>query len=160
RPDLEGIIGLTARYKKLTFSANLRYCMGAYSYNSALFNKVENISQSKMIYNQDKRALYDRWKQPGDIARFKRIFYYGSDTMDYMSAVSSRFIQKDSYLRGESIKLMWNFTGDKWMESTKLKDLTVSVSMADFFNLSTIRMERGIDYPFQRSVVANLSARF
>ncbi|MDR0506095.1 MAG: SusC/RagA family TonB-linked outer membrane protein, partial [Dysgonamonadaceae bacterium] len=40
RPDLEGIIGLTARYKKLTFSANLRYCMGAYSYNSALFNKV------------------------------------------------------------------------------------------------------------------------
>jgi TonB-linked SusC/RagA family outer membrane protein len=157
RPDIQGVIGLTARYKKLTFHANLRYYIGAYSYNSALFNKVENIFESEIIYNQDKRALYDRWKNAGDIAQFRSIAILNNSNG---TPVSSRFIQKDSYLRGESVKLMWNFTGEKWLNTLKLKDLSASVSMSDFFNISSIRMERGIDYPFQRAVVANISARF
>ncbi|MDR0541311.1 MAG: SusC/RagA family TonB-linked outer membrane protein [Dysgonamonadaceae bacterium] len=157
RPDIQGIIGLTARYRKLTFTANLRYYTGAYSYNSALFNKVENIFQSEIIYNQDKRALYDRWKKAGDIAQFRSIAILNNSNG---TPVSSRFIQKNNYLRGESVKLMWNFTGEKWLNTLKLKDLSASVSMSDFFNISSIKMERGIDYPFQRAVTANISARF
>jgi TonB-linked SusC/RagA family outer membrane protein len=157
RPDIQGIIGLSARYKKMTFSTNLRYYLGAYAYNDALYNKVENIFGTQIVYNQDKRALYDRWKTPGDIAQFRSITILNNENG---TPRSSRFIQKDSYLRGESAKLMWNFAGEKWLESLKLKDLSVGVSMSDFFNISTIKMERGIDYPFQRSVAVNLSARF
>lgn len=40
---------------------------------SALYSKVENISEEQIYYNQDKRALHDRWKQPGDKAKFKSI---------------------------------------------------------------------------------------
>lgn len=154
RPMLEGVMGATARYKKLSLSINLRYRLGAYAYNSALFNKVENISAGNIIYNQDKRALYDRWKQPGDVVAFKKI------GLQDPTPVSSRFIQKDSYLRGESAKLTWNFTGSRWLKTLLLQDLSLSVSMNDFFNLNSIKIERGIDYPFQRALVMNLSARF
>ncbi|MDR1342162.1 MAG: SusC/RagA family TonB-linked outer membrane protein [Prevotellaceae bacterium] len=154
RPTLEGILGATVRYRKLTLNLNLRYRLGAYAYNSALFNKVENISSANIIYNQDKRALYDRWKQPGDVTEFKKI------GLQEVTPVSSRFIQKDSYLTGESVKLTWNFTGDRWLRFLLLQDFSLSLSMSDFFNLNSIRIERGIDYPFQRALVMNLSARF
>ncbi|MDR0892206.1 MAG: SusC/RagA family TonB-linked outer membrane protein [Mediterranea sp.] len=155
-PDLQGVIGLTVRYKKLTLGANLRYFIGAQKYNTDLFTRVENITHSQIIYNQDKRALYDRWKNPGDVAEFKSI---GLVTSAFVP-VSSRFVQKNNYLRGESAKVTWNFTGEKWLKSVLLKDLSVSLSMSDLFELNTIKVERGIDYPFQRSVSMNVSARF
>ncbi|MDR1783752.1 MAG: SusC/RagA family TonB-linked outer membrane protein [Dysgonamonadaceae bacterium] len=155
RPDLEGSGGFTVRYKKIMLSANLRYSFGAYKYNSALFNKVENISSTNIIYNQDKRALYERWHQAGDIAYYKKAGLSNNST-----PTSSRFIQKDNYLRGESFQLTWNFTGDKWLEKCSLKDLSISLSMEDFFNLYSIKIERGITDPFQRAVSLNLSARF
>ncbi len=43
--------------------------------NSTLFNKVENISSGSITSNQDKRALYDRWKKPGDKAQFNESRY-------------------------------------------------------------------------------------
>jgi TonB-linked SusC/RagA family outer membrane protein len=154
RPILEGVLGSTVKYRKLSLSLNLRYRLGAYDYNSALFKKVENISGGNIVYNQDKRALYSRWQQPGDVVEFKKI------GLQDPTPVSSRFIQKDSYLRGESVKLTWNFTGDRWLKALLLQDLSLSLSMNDFFNLNSIKIERGIDYPFQRALVMNLSARF
>ncbi|MDR0865010.1 MAG: SusC/RagA family TonB-linked outer membrane protein, partial [Candidatus Symbiothrix sp.] len=158
RPDIEGIFGFTVRYKKLMVNANLRYSEGAYSYNTALFNKVENISANEVVYNQDKRALYERWRKAGDVTEFKKIQIGITD--EDRTPVSSRFIQKNNYIKGESAKATWNFTGDKWLEAVKLKDFSLSVSMQDFFSLNSTKLERGTDYPFQRSVVLNLSARF
>jgi TonB-linked SusC/RagA family outer membrane protein len=158
RPDIQGIFGFTVRYKKIMLNANLRYYVGAYAYNNALYNKVENIIGSNIVFNQDKRALYDRWHNPGDVSQFKRIFMVITDAD--RTPRSSRFIQKNDYLRGESVKLTWDFTGEKWLKTLNLKDFSVSLSMEDFFNLYSIKIERGTDYPFQRSVVMNLSARF
>ena len=50
---------------------DFRYRLGGHTFNSVLFDKVENIGTSELIYNQDKRALYDRWQKPGDKAQFK-----------------------------------------------------------------------------------------
>ncbi|MDR3219739.1 MAG: SusC/RagA family TonB-linked outer membrane protein [Dysgonamonadaceae bacterium] len=158
RPDIEGIVGFTIRYKKLMLNTNLRYSMGAHTFNTALFRKVENISRESMVYNQDKRALYDRWKETGDISEFKSIEMVTRPTE--RTPVSSRFVQKNNYLRGESAKLTWNFTGEKWLKSVRLQDLSLSLSMEDFFNLTSIQVERSTDYPFQRSVIMNLSALF
>ncbi|MDR1762545.1 MAG: SusC/RagA family TonB-linked outer membrane protein [Dysgonamonadaceae bacterium] len=157
RPDIEGVVGINARYRQIQFTSTLRYSLGAYKYNSALFNKVENISYDNVIYNQDKRALYDRWQQPGDMAKFKNINV--SDNAS-LTPVSSRFIQRDNYLRGEAFRLTWNFSSDKWIKSLHLKDLSAGVSMNDFFNLYSIKIERGIDDPFARTVSFNLYARF
>lgn len=65
-------------YKKLSASFSFRYSLGKETMASALYDKVENITQDNIGRNQDKRALYDRWKKPGDKAKFKAIDDYSS----------------------------------------------------------------------------------
>src|SRR5699024_9283568 len=72
-PYLEGVFGTSFFYKGFTASINLRYRIGGQEFMQTLFDKVENISQRGVALNQDKRALYDRWKKPGDEAKFKAI---------------------------------------------------------------------------------------
>mgnify|MGYP001419076210 CR=1 FL=1 len=47
-----------------------KYQFGAKAYNGTLASKVEGANPYK---NADKRVLYDRWKEPGDHAKFRRI---------------------------------------------------------------------------------------
>ena len=39
---------------------------------------MENITSAGLNNNQDKRAFYDRWKNPGDRAKYKAINLTGS----------------------------------------------------------------------------------
>ncbi|MCH5686842.1 hypothetical protein LWM68_22805 [Niabella sp. W65] len=103
RPAVEGVINNSVSYKGLVASIALRYRYGGDLFNTVLFEKVENISIEGLKENQDKRALYERWKNPGDISQFKSI----SSTST--SPASSRFLQDDDVLIGESISLGWQF---------------------------------------------------
>jgi hypothetical protein len=156
QPDIRGIVGIGFRYKKIIANFNFGYSIGGYRFNSALFNKVENISTSNIVYNQDRRALYDRWQKPGDETQFKSI----SNINAVETQMSSRFIQRDNYFNAESGKISWDFSKDRWLKFTGVEDLRVSLAMSDLFRMSTIRQERGIDYPFERSVTMGISARF
>lgn len=69
RPDVEGIIGTSFYYKGFSASLNFRYRIGGQVMASALYDKVENISDAMVFRNQDRRALYDRWQNPGDRAK-------------------------------------------------------------------------------------------
>ena len=55
------------------------YEYGGQRYNSTLVSKVENAD----IYNSnvDKRVFSDRWKEPGDNARFKAL-YNGKNSIE------------------------------------------------------------------------------
>lgn len=150
RPDIEGVIGSSFTYKGLTLSLNFRYQLGADVFNSALLNKVENVN---LYYNQDRRALYERWQNPGDIRIFKNIRDVNSSPM------SSRFVQREDVLALESLYLEYEFMGG-WIKQVGLSNLKVFCSMRDVFRFSTIRSERGIDYPFARSIDAGLSFNF
>lgn len=153
-PKIRGVFGISFTYKNLQASVNLRYNFGSYAFNSALFNKVENISSSNIAHNQDRRALYSRWQNPGDISQYKGI------SLTKETPISSRFVQRDNYLRGESARLSWDFSRDQWIKRLFLKDLRFNVSFNDFFDLSEMKRERGTDYPFQRAISFGLSARF
>jgi hypothetical protein len=153
-PKVQGVAGFSFRYKDLTANFNFRYSLGGYEMNTALFNKVENIAGDNIIYNQDKRALYDRWQTPGDMSEYKSI------SMTSTTPISSRFIQRNNYFSGESAKIAWDFTKSNWIKQLGLRDLQLSLSYSDLFHFSTIKRERGIDYPFQRSVTMGLSAQF
>jgi outer membrane protein OmpA-like peptidoglycan-associated protein len=157
-PDIKGVFGISFRYKKIIGSFNFRYSLGGYKFNSALFNKVENISYTNIVYNQDKRALYDRWQNPGDVTQFKGITE--NLVVPSTTQMSSRFIQRDNYFTGESGKISWDFSDDKWVRTIGARDFKLSISMSDLFRLSTIREERGIDYPFERSISLGVSASF
>jgi TonB-linked SusC/RagA family outer membrane protein len=154
RPTIEGIIGSSLNYKGFSINFDFRYRAGGYTLNSALFNKVENISSYGLNYNQDKRALYERWKTPGDIAMFKDIANSVSTPM------SSRFIQKDNSLTLESLRVGYEFYGHKLKEKFGIGTLRMNAYMNDIFRISTVKAERGITYPFARSVSFSLSLTF
>jgi TonB-linked SusC/RagA family outer membrane protein len=158
-PDLEGIVGLTVRVKNLTANFNFRYSFGGYKYNSQLLTKVENIDNTNIGYNQDRRALYDRWSQPGDVAGFKAISLV-TESRD-QTPISSRFIQRNNFLSGESARISYSFTKDKkWVQAIGMEFMTLSLSYSDLFYWSTMRRERSTQYPFARTVRLGLSAQF
>lgn len=154
QPKVEGVFSNTISYKGFSFNMNLRYILGRDIFNSALYDKVENISMGKLANNQDRRALYDRWKKPGDIARFKGISLLETTPM------SSRFVQTENLLSGESISLGYNFQTQKWLKKLGLSALRLNGYMNDVFRISSVMRERGIEYPFARSFSFSLNASF
>ena len=57
-PDMEGAFGSSFYWKGFSINAIFSYRYGGQAFLSTLFNKVENISDVQVKYNQDKRALY------------------------------------------------------------------------------------------------------
>lgn len=150
RPDAEGILGTNFGYKGFTVGATFRYRLGGYSFNNAVYSKVENISSSNLIYNQDKRALYDRWQEAGDVTQFKNIADSNSTPM------SSRFVQKENSLSMESFQIGYEFEPD-FAKKLGISGLRLNAYMNELFRISSIKEERGIDYPFARSISFALS---
>ncbi|MDL2319605.1 SusC/RagA family TonB-linked outer membrane protein [Alistipes sp. OttesenSCG-928-B03] len=157
RADLEGFISTTFSYKKFSAYVGLKYSFGGQMMNTALFNKVENISFDDVKWNQDKRALHDRWQKPGDKAKFKKIERMANDAVPM---VSSRFIQDNNFITGQTVRLTWDFSQDKWISKAGLKGLKANLYMNDFMRLSSIKAERGTSYPFSRAISLGLNATF
>ena len=153
-PDIEGAFGTSFYWKGFSVNAIFSYRYGGQAFLSTLFNKVENISDVQVKYNQDKRALYDRWQKPGDIAKFKRI----DDTST--TNMSSRFIADDNTLELSTVSVGYETTAGKWLQSIGASSFNVRIYGNNLFRLSTIKEERGIDYPFSRRISASVGIRF
>lgn len=153
RPVLEGVFGNTFMYKGFSANIHLRYSYGGDIFNSTLYSKVENISSSELIKNQDRRALYDRWRNVGDIAQFKGI------SLSEYTPISSRFVQQNNYLSIESVRVGYDFRSP-WMTRMKVSSIQVNAYMNDIARLSSIKVERGIDFPFARTVSFGLNVNF
>lgn len=162
RPIAEGVFNNSIVYKGFNLGLYFRYRFGGDVLNTALYNKVENISDAALANNQDRRALYDRWKNPGDITSFKKIGLTGAGRSSTATGtpLSSRFIQEENTLSGESISFGYEFADVKWLQKLGLKTLRANGYMNDIFRLSTIKRERGIDYPFARTVAFSVNASF
>lgn len=159
RPDIEGVISSNLNYKGITFGINLRYRYGGQVYNTALYNKVENITGAKVITNLDKRALYDRWFEPGDIAKYKAVTLMVADA-NYSTPPSSRFVQHENVIIGESINMGYRVDNKGWLQFARIQSLQFNAYMNDIFRVTTVKSERGIDYPFSRAVAFSVNATF
>ena len=154
RPTLEGVFGNVFYWKGFSASIYMRYSFGGKQLNSTLYQKIENISSSGLINNQDRRALYDRWQKPGDIAKFKGIReYYTSNP------ISSRFVQDNDYIAIESVRLGYEIP-HRFINRFGVSGLTISAYMNDIARWSTIKDERGTSYPFARSMTVALGLNF
>ena len=122
-------------------------------YNNFDENKYAVSEKNDLNKNQDRRALYERWQEVGDIVHFKDIASAETTPM------SSRFVQEENVLTLESIYVGYEFY-DGWIKKLGLSSLKIQASMRDVFRASTIRSERGIAYPFARSMEAGLSFNF
>ena len=149
-PKLEGNVGTNFVYKAFQLNAYFNYKFGGYVYNQTLVDRVENVNPN---YNVDSRVLYDRWVQEGDIAKFKSI----SDRTT--TKPTSRFVEKENVFACKSINLSYTFPREK-ISRIGLERLKLTFYANDLFRLSTVKQERGLDYPFARNYTFGLQATF
>jgi TonB-linked SusC/RagA family outer membrane protein len=151
-PEAWGTLNTMFRHGNFSCSLVFGYRVGADVYNQTLVDKVENVDPLK---NADRRAFYDRWKNPGDRVKFKGLAYY-----QLVTGASSRFVMREYMLDCRSINLSWDFVGDGLRRVAGVSRLTMAAHAEDLFRLSTIRRERGTAYPFAYRFSFSVSALF
>lgn len=155
-PDLAGTLSTNFTWRGLTCTIAARYQFGGQYYNKTLLDKVEN---ANLRYNVDRRAYTDRWQNPGDLARYKAVTrgVNGSQTK-----ASSRFIMDNNELVLNVINLEYRFESryEKFIRTLGLSSASVGLYMEDLFHISTIKQERGIQYPMSRQMSMALSLTF
>ena len=149
-PDLSGVFASYLTYKGFSLNMMFDYSLGATIYNQTLVTRVEGADPQ---YNADKRVFYSRWSQVGDHAKYKDI----ADKS--IPDVTSRFIRDEYFLNMKSLSLSYDFMPDL-CRKLYLNRLRVEFLMNDIFRVSTIKQERGLDYPFARSFEFSISAAF
>jgi len=160
KPTARGHFGFTAEYKGFGFSSTFRYLYGGQMYNQTLVDRVENID---IQYNVDRRVLLGRWQTPGQLAPFKRLgtFQYEGDSMAYQAKTqaTSRFVQNRNELTWGTATLYYDFP-TQLVNNWNIDRVRFSVYMNDILTLSSIDIERGLYYPFARTVSCSLSITF
>lgn len=149
-PKLEGNVGTNLSYKGFQLNAYFNWRFGGYIYNQTLVDRVENVNPN---YNVDSRVLYDRWKKAGDVARFKSI------SNRTTTKPTSRFVEKENVFACKSINLSYNFSRER-LRRMGLERLKLTFYANDLFRLSTVKQERGLDYPFARNYSLGLQVTF
>lgn len=149
-PKLTGTFGVNVDYKGVFMNMSFYYQLGGQVYNQTLVNRVEN---AYVGLNVDKRIYDAVWKQPGDIVDF-------SYSPAKVTKPSSRFVQDLNELRFSTLNIGYDFRSTELLTRLKISQLKVSFYMNDIFRASTVKVERGLDYPFARTYSFSLQATF
>ncbi len=153
-PDAQGSFGLNARWKNFSLFASFLYEFGGQAYNSTLLNYVEDVNL--MQTNADRRVITQRWQHPGDLSPLKSI---ADKSMISYTRPTSRFVQDNNILRFNSLSISYDFNSDlikKW----GMGMLRLTATMNDLGYYSSILRERGLDYPFSRTVNFTMNVTF
>jgi TonB-linked SusC/RagA family outer membrane protein len=154
-PKLQGNIYSTFNYKGFGVSVGFNYRFGGQVYNNTLVSKVEN---ADLRYNADRRVLDLRWQKPGDVVKYKALTnaVKGSETK-----ATSRFVMDDNTFQFSSIALSYRFPASHpFLKKMKMSALSMSLNMEDVAYISSVKRERGLDYPFARQFSFSLNVAF
>jgi hypothetical protein len=119
-------------------------------YNYTLVSRVENVD---VTYNVDRRVLLGRWQQPGQVTQFKK--FNSNET----TRATTRFVQDRDELNISSISAYYEFP-EKIYKELMLQRLRVSFYINDVATFSSIKVERGLTYPFARTMSFALTGTF
>ena len=150
-PSYTGTFGASAQYKGFTANFAFTFRTGGQQYNSTLVSRVEN---ADFNYNVDVRALTDRWKKPGDNALYKNI----ADRTD--TRPTTRFVQDLHELLFSSVSIGYDFSQAAWFRKLKLNRVYFLLNMNDLARISSVKTERGLDYPYARTISGSLQITF
>ncbi|WP_321480421.1 SusC/RagA family TonB-linked outer membrane protein [uncultured Bacteroides sp.] len=153
-PTMRGTFGTNVGWNGLFLNATFSYSLGGQIYNSTLVNKVENSNKFK---NMDKRVLTETWQKPGDVVKYKANLT--KRYSQYYTYASSRFVQDQDYLQLAALSLQYELP-KKMIRPLRMKSVRLSFNMSDIFYLSTVKRERGTDYPYARSFSFGLRTNF
>ncbi len=151
-PKVHGTLGFNGEYKGIGLSLLFSYQLGGDYYNQTLVDRVENVN---IANNVDRRVFSDTWNAAGDVALYKHIS--STPTTTY---ASTRFVQRNNMLDLTSISAYYDFKYWSWLQRAKLERLRLTFYMNDLFHLSTVKAERGLNYPYARSFSFSLTATF
>ncbi len=142
QPKWNGNFGVNGEIKGWGWNVTMNYRWGGQIYNQTLVDKVEN---AQLQYNVDRRVLTDRWQKAGDVALYKAI------TDQSTTYPTSRFVQDYSLFTLASLTLYYDFRNCSFVKNSFMERLKVSAFTNDLFVVSSVKTERGIDYPFART---------
>jgi len=151
-PKVSGTFGFSFEYKGFSVNASALYNLGGQYYNSTLVEKVEN---ADVQYNVDSRMYTDRWSTPGMAAKYKKFSNSATFTRP-----TSRFIQDLNELQLTSCNVGYNFRNHKFLSRLKIEQLKLTAYMNDIARFSTVKAERGTEYPFSRTISGSVQVTF
>lgn len=151
-PKVHGTFGFNGEYRGVGLSMLFSYQLGGDYYNQTLVDRVENVN---IANNVDQRVFSDTWNEAGDIARYKHIS--STPTTTY---ASTRFVQRNNMLQLSSLSAYYDFKYQSWLQKAKLERLRLTFYVNDVFHLSTVRAERGTNYPYAHTFAFSLAATF
>ncbi len=149
-PKLQGTFGVNLRWKQFTLYSTFMYECGGQRYNSTLISKVENAHIESS--NVDRRVLTGRWQKPGDCTPYGKL---QTDGVVATTRPTSRFIQDYNVLSFNSLTLGYDFKREM-LKKAKIGMLRLELSGNDIFRASTVKAERGLDYPYSRSFAVSV----
>jgi len=149
-PKVSGYFGGTVNYKRFSLYVQFQTFFGGDKYNLTLVERVENADPR---YNVDKRVFEEKWKQSGDLSFYKNIADNGE------TDVSSRFIQPDNLINLQSVNLSYDMN-KKIASKLSMSSLMFQITANDVVRWSSVKEERGINYPFTRSLTFSVRAAF
>ncbi|MBO8448475.1 MAG: SusC/RagA family TonB-linked outer membrane protein [Bacteroidetes bacterium] len=155
-PKWQGNVNTSFNYMGFGINLGFTYRFGGQMYNSTLVQKVEN---ADLRYNADRRVLQLRWQNPGDVAQYKRLTNSanGSNTQQ-----TSRFVMNENLFQMSSLSLTYRMDNNEYpfLRRLHISSMRWSFNMEDIFYLSSIKRERGTDYPFSRQFALSLNLVF
>lgn len=151
QPKFNGNIGFNGEINGWGFTLAANYRWGGQMYNQTLVNRVEN---APIQYNADRRVFTDRWQKPGDMALYKAI------TDRSTTLPTSRFVEDYNLFTLSSLSVYYDFRNCKFVKDSFLERLKVSAYTNDLFVISSVKTERGTDYPFARTFSLQVQLTF
>ena len=151
QPKYRGNFSTLFRYGGFNFNTSFGYRFGGQLYNETLIDKIENANR---FLNVDARVYYDRWKKPGDRVTFRGI----NETIRINP--SSRFVQNESTLTCQNVNITYDVQNRELLRRLRMQALSVGANTGELFYISSVKQERGTDYPFTRQVSFSLFATF
>ena len=73
------------------------------------------------------------------------------------NGTSSRFVQRDRTLELQSVSVGYRLDSKSFRQKTKLNYLDFSINMSNVAYWSTVKRERGLDYPFAHNVIGTMT---
>jgi len=156
-PTMSGTFGTNLELNGIGFNIYIRFNFGGDAYNQTLVDRVENVNVAQ--YNVDRRVATERWQQPGDVSYYRAIVNYAGKESPFITYATSRFIQKNNFIAGESASVYYRFS-DKLNKTLRLHNTKVTLFSSDIFRVASIKRERGLDYPYARSFTFQLQTSF
>ena len=152
-PKYRGNLNTMLQWGDFTLSASFGYYWGGKVYNSTLRDRVEVTINDIQNKNVDERVLSSRWYEAGDVVFFKKL-------STASSKATSRYVMDNNVLELQSVSLQYKLKHPWLLKTFHLNSAIIGINMNDLVHWGSVKMERGISYPYARNIQASVKLLF